>query len=266
MSRPDESIDIAEAALLIAKEEYPDLDVGAYLGRLDDMAAEVRARMPDPGDSRQVVATLNNVLFQSQGFHGNTENYYDLRNSFLNEVLDRHTGIPITLSAVYLAVGRRAGVALHGVGMPGHFLVKHVAAESEELVIDPFNAGAILLPEDCQRILDRLFEGRLRLEPGHLQVIGTRQTLARMLRNLKAIYFGAHQYGKALSVVDRLLILDPGCPSEIRDRGLLFCQIKEYRRAAENLERYLRLCPGAEDSDVIRSHLRSLRERLVGLN
>ncbi|HTU00381.1 MAG TPA: transglutaminase-like domain-containing protein, partial [Candidatus Sulfotelmatobacter sp.] len=218
------------------------------------------------GGPRQAVAALNRLLFESHGFRGNAEDYYDPRNSFLNEVLDRHTGIPITLSIVYMAVGRRAGVALSGVGMPGHFLVKSVAGERDELLIDPFNGGAILIPEDCQRLLDQISQGRLRLEPKHLQVIGTRAILARMLHNLKAIYFTAQEYGRALSTVDRLLILYPDCPSEIRDRGLLFSQVKDYRGATQELERYLRLAPGAEDSEVIRKHLRSLRERLAGWN
>ena len=264
--RPEESIDVAEAALLIAKEEYPELDVQAYLKRLDAMAEEVRRHLPVSGQSRQAIDALNRFLFESQGFRGNTENYYDPRNSFLNEVLDRHTGIPITLSAIYIAVGRRAGVALQGIGMPGHFLVKHVAGERDELLIDPFNRGKILIPEDCQRLLDQLFQGRLRLEPGHLQVIGPRQTIARMLNNLKSIYFTAEAYSKALSIVDRLLILYPDCPDEIRDRGLLYSQVRDYRRAARDLERYLRLLPGAQDGEVIRKHLRALRERLVGWN
>lgn len=265
VNRPGTAIDLAEAALLIAKEEYPGLEVARYLSRLEGMAAEVRARVGSAEEPHRLIAGLGEYLFQDQGFHGNTEEYYDPRNSFLNDVLDRRTGIPITLSTVYMEVGRRLGVCLHGVGMPGHFLVKY-AGPDEEIVIDPFNGGAILSPADCQRILDRIYAGKLTFEPGFLITVGTRQILTRMLNNLKAIYFNSRDYAKALGVVERLLILDPQAVSEIRDRGLLSSQLKRYAGAVADLERYLRLAPEAEDVRVIRDHLRAIRQRVVSLN
>ncbi|HSB80015.1 MAG TPA: tetratricopeptide repeat protein [Candidatus Methylomirabilis sp.] len=265
VSRPEETIDLAEAALLIAQEEYPDLDLADYLGRLETMAAEVQARVSTPVVARRMIEVLNTYLFQAQGFRGNSEDYYDPRNSYLNDVLDRRTGIPITLSTVYLAVGRRLGLPLHGVGMPGHFLVKYTAAD-EEVVIDPFNGGAVVTPVDCQRLLDRIYDGKLAFEPRFLTTLGTRRILARMLSNLKVIYFNNHAYAKALSVVDRLLILDPKAATEIRDRGLLSSQLKRFTQATADLERYLRLAPEAEDADVIRDHLRSMRERVASMN
>jgi regulator of sirC expression with transglutaminase-like and TPR domain len=263
--QPEAAINLAEATLLIAKEEYPDLDVASYLTRLDAMSAEVQRLADDSLDPRRLIAALNEHLFQRLGFRGNAENYYDPKNSFLNEVLDRRTGIPITLSALYLEVGRRIGLPVHGVGMPGHFLVKYMGRD-EEIVIDPFNAGGILSDEDCQRILDRIYHGKLCFERAMLSVIGTRQILTRMLNNLKVIYFNNQEYGKALSIVERLLILHPQAASEIRDRGLLSCQLKRYSEASADLERYLRLAPKAEDSEVIREHLRSLRQRVVSMN
>jgi regulator of sirC expression with transglutaminase-like and TPR domain len=265
VSRPEESIDLAEAALLIAKEEYPELDVAGYLDRLKSMAAEVQAQVSPEVDPRRMIAALNTYLFQDQGFRGNSDDYYDPRNSFLNDVLDRRIGIPITLSIVYLAVGWRLGLHLHGVGMPGHFLVKYTAS-AEEIVIDPFSGGAVVTPTDCQRLLDRIYDGKLRFEPRFLTTLGTRRILARMLSNLKVIYFNNHAYAKALSVVDRLLILDPKAASEIRDRGLLSSQLKRFTEATADLERYLRLAPEAEDADVIRDHLRSMRERSASMN
>ncbi len=265
VSRPESAIDLAEAALLIAKEEYPGLEVGQYLSRLDALAAEVRARVGSVEDPHRLIAGLSVYLFREQGFHGNTDNYYDPRNSFLNDVLDRRTGIPITLSTVYMEVGRRLGVRLHGVGMPGHFLVKYVGPD-EEIVIDPFDHGAILSPADYQRILDRIYEGKLAFEPRFLTTLGARQILARMLHNLKAIYFNAQAYAKALSVVERLLILDPQAATEVRDRGLLSCQLKRYPQAIADLERYLEQAPDAEDAEVIRTHLRSIRQRVASLN
>jgi regulator of sirC expression with transglutaminase-like and TPR domain len=265
VSRPEAAIDLAEAALLIAKEEYPDLEVAPYLSRLDAMAAELRDRVGGAGDVHRLIASLSDYLFREQGFRGNTGDYFDPRNSFLNDVLDRRLGIPITLSAVYMEVGRRLGVRLHGVGMPGHFLVKYVAPD-EEIVVDPFNGGTIVAPVDCQRILDRISSGKLRFEPRFLSVVGTRRILARMLTNLKVIYFNGQAYAKALGVVERLLILDPHAATEIRDRGLLCCQLKRHREARANLERYLPLVPDAEDAGVIRDHLRSIRQRAVSMN
>jgi regulator of sirC expression with transglutaminase-like and TPR domain len=265
VARPEPAIDLAEAALLIAQEEYPGLEVDRYLSCLDGMAAAVRERVPRPENPHRLIAGLNDYLFQEMGFHGNHDDYYDPRNSFLNEVLDRRTGIPITLSAVYLEVGRRIGLPVHGVGMPGHFLVKY-AGPDEEIVIDPFHQGAFLTPAACQRILDRIYEGKLQFEPRFLASIGNRQILARMLNNLKAIYVNGEDFVKALAVVERLLILEPQAATEIRDRGLLSCQLKRYVEAMADLERYLKVSPEAEDAEVIRHHLRSIRQRMATMN
>lgn len=262
---PEAAIDLAQVALLIAKEEYPDLDVAVYLARLDAMGEEVQRLADGSLDPHRLIAALNEYLFQQLGFRGNPENYYDPKNSFLNEVLDRRTGIPITLSAVYLEVARRIGFPLHGVNMPGHFLVKYEGRD-EEIVVDPFGGGGILSDPDYQRMLDRIYGGKLCFERGMLAALGTRQILARMLTNLKAIYFNNQEYAKALSIVERLVILQPQTASEIRDRGLLSCQLKRYADASADLDRYLRLVPEAEDSEVIREYLRSLRQRVVALN
>lgn len=261
---PDPQINLAEAALLIAQEEYPHLDIAAYLAQLDRMAEAARARLAGVAEPRRIIAGLNAYLFQAEGLRGNTEAYHDPRNSFLNEVLERRTGIPITLSVVYLEISRRLGLPLVGVGMPGHFLVKYPG--EEEIVLDPFNGGALVAPEDCQRILDRLYEGAVRFHPRFLAAVTSRQILARMLQNLKGIYVRAEQYAKGLAAVERLLLLYPDAPAEVRDRGLLACQLKRYAQASADLARYLRLSPEAEDRDVIRDHLCSLRQRLVTLN
>jgi regulator of sirC expression with transglutaminase-like and TPR domain len=263
--QPEAAIDLAAATLLIAKEEYPDLEVAEYLSRLADMAADVRRRAGAGQDPQRLIPELGDYLFRQLGFRGNSDHYYDPKNSFLNEVLDRRLGIPITLSTVYLDVGRRVGLNVHGVGMPGHFLVKCVA-RSEEIVIDPFGGGDIVGPSDCQRILDRLFEGKVRFDPTMLAAVGTRQILTRTLTNLKAIYFNDEEYDKALSIVDRLLILHPNDACEIRDRGLLSCQLRRHGDAIADLARYLRLAPEANDSETIREHLRSLRQRAAALN
>jgi regulator of sirC expression with transglutaminase-like and TPR domain len=258
-------MNLALAALLIAKEEYPTLDIGSYLLRLDRMAEAIRTRVGANCEPRKILTRLNQFLFEEEGFHGNSQDYYDPRNSYLNEVLDRRTGIPITISTVYLEVGKRLGLPLVGVGLPGHFLVKLASPESE-IVLDPFGGGAETSPTDCQRLLDKLHEGRIALHPRHLAAVTTRQILCRMLNNLKGIYVRTDQYGKALAVVERLLILYPDSASDIRDHGLLACQLKRYGDATRDLDRYLRLAPQAEDHDTIRDHLRSIRERVGALN
>ena len=265
VSQSETAIDLAEAALVIAQEEYPELEVAHYLSCLDGMGAEVQARVGPREDPHRLIAALGDYLFREQGFHGNTDDYYNPRNSFLNDVLDRRTGIPITLSAVYMEVGRRLGLGLHGVGMPGHFLVKYTG-QGEEIVIDPFNGGTIVSPAECQRILDRIYHGKVAFEPRLLATVGTRQILTRMLNNLKAIYFKKQEFGKALSIVERILILEPGTATEVRDRGLLLSQLKRYPEATADLERYLKLAPGAEDSEVICDHLRSIRQRVASMN
>lgn len=263
--QPEAAIDLAAATLLIAKEEYPDLDVAAYVSRLGDMAADVRERAGGSQDPRRLIRELSDYLFRYLGFRGNSDHYYDPKNSFLNEVLDRRLGIPITLSTIYLEVGRRVGLNVHGVGMPGHFLVK-CAGRSEEIVVDPFGGGDIVAPLDCQRILDRLFEGKVRFETTMLATVGTRQILTRTLTNLKVIYFNNEEYAKALSIVERLLILHPNDACEIRDRGLLSCQLRRHGDAIADLDRYVRLAPEANDSETIREHLRTLRQRAAALN
>jgi regulator of sirC expression with transglutaminase-like and TPR domain len=264
-ARPDAAIDLAEACLLLAQEEYPGLDLRAYLGKLDAMGAEARRASDGETDPRRVIAALNRCLFETHGFHANATDYYDPRNSYLNEVLDRRTGIPITLSVVYMEVAGRIDFPVRGVGMPGHFLVKHVTP-AEEILIDPFGGGAILAASDCQRILDGLSGGKLVLAPHMLAAVGPRQILTRMLSNLKSIYFNGQEYGKALAAVERLLALNPRCATEVRDRGLLASQLRRYAAATADLDRYLRMAPDAEDRDVIREHLRSLRQRIVALN
>ncbi len=265
LSQPEAAIDLAEAALLIAKEEYPALEVAHYLSRLEDMAGEVRGLNDITTDPHRLITSLGEYVFRHLGFQGNSGDYYDPRNSFLNDVLDRRTGIPITLSIVYMGVARRIGLVLQGVALPGHFLVKYVGSD-EEIVIDPFHGGAIISPVDCQRLIDRVFQGKLTFEPRFLAGVGTRQILFRMLNNLKAIYCTNQEYGKALGVVERMQILDPKAVNEVRDRGLLLCQLKRFPEAMLVLERYLHLMPAAEDAEVIREHLRSLRERVASLN
>ncbi|MCI0371398.1 MAG: tetratricopeptide repeat protein, partial [candidate division NC10 bacterium] len=240
--RPEEEIDLAEAALLIAGEEYPDLDVAAYLALLAQMGAETRCRSGGSRPPAAALEALNHYLFDELGFAGNTEDYHDPRNSYLNEVLDRRTGIPISLSTVYMTVARHGGLPILGVGFPGHFLVKF-AGEGEEIVLDPFNRGAILTEGDCQKLLDRATGGRARFSRELLGAAGTKAILARMLGNLKGTYAATRQYAKALACVERILLLTPDAGREILDRGLVLAQMQRTEEAILELTRYLKQSP-----------------------
>jgi regulator of sirC expression with transglutaminase-like and TPR domain len=265
VGRPEGEIDLAEAALLIAAEEYPDLDMAAYLTLLARMGEELRLRTRDVRSAASALETLNHYLFDELGFAGNLEEYYDPRNSYLNEVLDRRTGIPISLSTVYMAVARHGGLPISGVGFPGHFLVK-VASGGEEIVLDPFNRGAILTEADCQKLLDQATAGRARFSRELLRATGTKAILARMLTNLKGVYSATRQYAKALSCVERILLLTPDSVREIRDRGLLLAQMQRTEEAIRELTRYLKLTPAPEDADRVKEQVRALRMHQALLN
>jgi regulator of sirC expression with transglutaminase-like and TPR domain len=190
---PDDYIDLEANALLISRYAYPSLNADAYTQKLEDMATEVRERMGRRVSGEEAVKTLNRYLFSEQGFRGNTKNYYEADNSYLNRVIDRRMGIPISLSTVYLLIGRRLGLPLHGIGMPGHFLVKF-ESERYKIFIDCFNAGALLSDKDCARFLVQAGYG---FEEKYLQRSSNRTLLIRMLKNLVAIYSKFDDHVKA---------------------------------------------------------------------
>jgi regulator of sirC expression with transglutaminase-like and TPR domain len=265
LSEDEGSINLAEAALLIAQEEYPGLDVEAYLDRLDRMAHEVEKRFRHGEDPLGCVEALNGYLFNDLKFRENAEEYYDPRNSFLNEVLDRRTGIPITISTVYLEVGWRLGMPLHGVGFPGHFLVKYSAGKGE-IILDPFHRGSILTEKECQSRLDQVYAGRVQLRPDFLAAVTKRQILTRVLVNLKGIYVAAKDYRRALAAVERILVINPDLAPEIRDRGILRMQLSQAPQAIADLEWYVTTNPQAEDIEEVRKRLRDCRQAQASLN
>jgi regulator of sirC expression with transglutaminase-like and TPR domain len=265
VARDEAQLDLAEAALLIAAEEYPDLDVGRYLRRIEEMGGLAREVVPEAASLSQRLAALNRYLFAQEGFRGNAAEYYDPRNSFLNDVLDRKMGIPISLSAVYIEVGRRAGLLVDGVGFPGHFLVK-AQDQDGEIVADPFHGGTLLTARDCQKRLDRVYGGKVKLEAPMLAAVGPRQMLARMLRNLKAIYVRGEDYTRALRVLELLLLLDPDSPEDLRDRGLVFAALDCYSSAAKDLEKYLSRNPKAPEADKLVLKIAELERRAARLH
>jgi regulator of sirC expression with transglutaminase-like and TPR domain len=248
----DDAIDLAEAALLIAAEAYPDLDVARYLGKLDELAAAASAAQDGAGSDAERVRRLVQSLSVDAGFRGNQDDYYDRRNSFLNEVLDRRSGIPITLAVVYIEVARRLGIVLLGVGFPGHFLAKQPG--SPELIVDPF-FGQILSQRDCEQRLKSVLGSAAQLEPSHLDVASPREMLVRMLRNLKQIYLRAHELEPALACSERILLVEPELAPELRDRGLLYEQLECYAAARADLERFLAMAPDDPTAAAVRQRL-----------
>ncbi len=267
IKRPDEAVDLAEAALLIAKSAYPDLDVGRYLARIEALAREMRARVPEDSTEADLISALNRFLFEEQGFGPNVDDYYDPRNSYLNEVLDRREGIPISLSILYMEVGRRVGLPLQGVSFPGHFLVKCKLAEGM-VILDPYCGGISLSLQDLQHRLREARGGEVSraIVAGMLVSASKKDILARMLRNLKAIYLEQKDYARALSIIDWTVVLLPGEAGEVRDRGLAYLKLECFRAALEDLERYLQMAPAAEDLDEIRGHVVGLRRSTARLN
>jgi regulator of sirC expression with transglutaminase-like and TPR domain len=265
VARPDSVVDLARASLLIACEEYPDLDVRGYIERLDRMGASVRAHVGRGASPAAAVAALNGYLFDEEGFRGNTDEYYDPRNSFLNDVLDRRVGIPITLSMVYMEVARRAGLHVEGVGLPGHFIVRLLTSDGEWL-IDPFHEGALLSEKDCQQRLDRIFGGRVRMEARLVATCGRKQMLARMLRNLKVIYGKQEDWPRALRVLDLLLRIDPGSAEDLRDRGIAYASLDCYGLAVRDLDAYLARAPRGPETRELEETVAALRARAARLH
>jgi regulator of sirC expression with transglutaminase-like and TPR domain len=265
VERPEESIDLGRAALTIALADYSDLDIASYLRRIDELAVEVSQRCGVDADGFRSIAALNYVLFKEQGFHGNRDDYYDPKNSFLNDVIDRKRGLPITLSILYIEVGQRIGLAIEGVGFPGHFLVK-TKSQGEEIVIDPFNAGDVKSNEELQAMLDQIYGRKVRLDREFLAALPKKQILKRMLGNLKAIYGRADELLKMIAVLDRLIILDPGAVEEVRDRGAVYLRLECYGQAKDDFETYLRLAPDAKDAEAIREQLVDLAKHTLLLH
>jgi regulator of sirC expression with transglutaminase-like and TPR domain len=256
-------LDLARAALYLAAEEYPDLDVDAYVARLDAMARDAAELPLDTAPPLGRLLALNRYLFAEHGFIGNAYSYYDPRNSFLNEVLDRHTGIPITLSVVYLEVAWRLELPVAGVGMPSHFLVGYYA-DPEPRYLDVFNQGVLLSREDCAARLRDSFGSGFVFRDEYLAPVSRRQIITRMLTNLKQVYSQREDWDRALGAVERILLLNPDQPGEVRDRGGIHLRRGALRAAQDDLERYVQLAPEARDLPAVREQL-ALVEKLRGM-
>lgn len=263
LSQGFKQLNLGEAALLLAKIEYPELNVSTYLQRFEEMANRVREKIVHQSTPNMIIA-LNQVLFEEEGFFGNIDHYYDPKNSFLNDVLDRKAGIPITLSIIYLEVGQRLGLPLKGVSFPGHFLVKLEMSTHSMLVLDPFTKGIPLSEEILNQRLAEVQgkrSGKLYLRQA-LQTASTQDILIRMLRNLKDIYLRSEQWTKLLPIMEQLLIINPELAEEWRDRGMLYQRIECAKAAISDYEKYLSLEPYATDSDFIEEQINELTNKI----
>jgi regulator of sirC expression with transglutaminase-like and TPR domain len=263
---------LGEACLMIAEDAYPGLDVSRYLARIDAMAQTVGERLAGDAFAEQKIAALNAYLFGELGLRGNVDDYYDPRNSYLHEVIERRVGIPITLSVLYIEVGRRLGLALEGVSFPGHFLVK-LRVKRGHLVLDAFQQGAPQSEDDLRERLARALPraaGRARTPPTeigpYLEAATPRDIIARVLRNLKAVHFKANRLNEALAVMNRMLIVLPESAEERRDRGLVYARLDCFRPAAADLQEYLRRRPAAPDAQEIHAKLVEMTGAAARLN
>ena len=289
--------DLAPAALAIARVEYPSLDSRPYLAMLDRMGEEAAARIGVPDVSQEAsLRAFSEYLYDEQGFAGNHERYDDPRNSFLNEVLDRRTGIPISLAVIYLEVARRAGLRVDGVNFPGHFLLRagrdSAPSGTDVVIIDPFHGGAQLSSYDCRQLLRQHVGDEAAFDTSLLLPATRHDIVVRMLVNLKRLYVRMRSFPQARFISTLLLGVDPSAISELRDRGLLAYHLQDFAAALRDLEEYLRLAPKSEpgvlsegpdagdtdgdegdadegdedDAAQIWEHVKTLRRRVAGFN
>jgi regulator of sirC expression with transglutaminase-like and TPR domain len=262
----DERIDLLRAALTFARIDDPQLDIEHYVRRVDALAKRVAAKIQDPDDPVQMIAALNEVLFQEEVFRGNSVDYYSPRNSFLQHVLDRQLGIPISLALVYMEVARRISFSLYGVGMPGHFLLKHYDVDGHAILIDAFERGSIVTEDDCRRKLDSIYSGQVALQPEFLLAVTRRQMLTRMLNNLRSVYLSQRDFRRAVQVVDLILVIYPRSPEDVKQRAVLRYNLDDYRGALNDFEEYVKMSPDASDAEEIKQTALSLRRSMAMMN
>lgn len=264
----DDSIPLFEAALAIAQDVEPQLDLTATQAEVDILAARLQRRLAPDASSIQKLRLLNHFFYRELGFAGNVNNYYDPDNSYLHRVLSTRRGIPISLAVLFMELAQQIDLNVTGISFPGHFLMK-LSVQSGEIVLDPFN-GASLSREELEERLEPYFEQQS--YPGttplsyYLHEAHPREILVRMLRNLKAVFLENMRWQRVLSVQQRLLILLPDEITERRDRGLAYANLECPQAALLDLEAYLMERPYAPDAELLRSKLPELREATRRMN
>lgn len=256
-------VDLAELNLHLAADHDPDLDIPVCLARLNDLADALAPRLA--GDLEARTAELTHFLFVERGFAGNTDDYYDARNSFLNEVLDRKLGIPLSLSLLAMAVGRRCGLTVAGVGLPGHFVAKAVDGD-DEVLFDPFHGGQLLDYEGCERLVSAVTGHPFHATDDSVAATPPGLICQRMLNNLKGVYLRTGEFAAAAKVIRRLVQLVPGDPTQRRDLGVSLVRAGRPGGALEHLEQYLAMAPGADDANAVRKHIKEAKRTLAQWN
>ena len=265
LSGPEPEIDLGAAALTVARLEYPNLDAAHYIAKLDQLSTRAAKRLTAGASPSQIVDALNGFLFEDEGFRGDSADYYDTRNSCLNEVIDRRSGIPITLSVVYLEIARRLGLPFFGVGLPGHFVVKHDDGD-QVLFVDPFGGGTILGRDGCQKLVAAVLGGPRDLSDVEFAAVEKRYIIERMLNNLHGIHVHSCQYRKAIGALDLIIALSADAADRFKERGMLYYQLRDFPRTRRDLEHYLSLRPDAADAQEVQKQLAGLRTLLAMMN
>jgi regulator of sirC expression with transglutaminase-like and TPR domain len=260
-----EPIPLARGALLIAKDEYPELDLEKYIDQIEALAREAEPALRAVESTVEKIQSLSEFLFTRKGFEGNRDQYGDPRNSFLNQVLERRLGIPISLSVLYIEVGRRLGLKLYGVSFPTHFLVKAVD-DRGELIIDPFYDGKILDLDEIRARLQQIYRQPVDVQPEMLKPVGARQILTRMLRNLKNIYARGADWQRVLSALDRILMLDPRSLEELLERGVLYERMECFSAALDDFQSFLTQAPAHPAAETVREAVIRLTQQVSRLN
>lgn len=256
-------LDLAEVALGLARDEYPELDVEAYLSELEGMAREARNYVR--GDLEARVAGLCRYLFHEMGFHGNTQNYYDPRNSYLNQVLDRRTGLPLTLSIMAMTIGVRTGLRVEGVGLPGHFVARAVA-DGQTILFDPFHGGRRLSPDHCEHLVQQVTGVPFQATPSTLQATPPGLIVQRLLSNLKGTYLQGEDFPRAIRVIERLRQLNPADLTQRRDLGVCLIRAGQPGAAIDHLSAYLDAHPHGADDEVLQKMLNKAKSEVAKWN
>lgn len=262
---PDPLVDLARASLAIAHLEYPGIAQDHYLGFLDELAAAAIERRRNVPGILSAVDAINETIYGEFGFRGNVDDYFDPRNSFINDVLERRTGIPITLSVIYIEVARRLDVRLYGVGLPHHFVIKHSDRDGD-IFIDPYNRGRLLDRAGCEAAIREIGGPEIKLDDRDFQRADSRYVVLRMLNNLRGIYIQSRQYRKLVGVLDLMLTLLPGGAESYKERGAAYQKLGEPHKAKQDFERYLLLRPRASDASEVRRWVTLLDRDRARLN
>jgi regulator of sirC expression with transglutaminase-like and TPR domain len=258
VNMPEDQIDLVDAALLIARTAYPDMKRSHYTGLLDAWGRQLRKQTGPDASTGDILRELNRIMFEQEGFKGDSDNYYDPQNSFLNRVLERKKGIPITLALVYSEVARLAGFSVYGIALPGHFIVG-LFHETGTLYIDPFNQGEVLAESECRKMIEVRYGPEAASDASWRNPANKKKIIKRMLRNLKAIFLHSGRDMQILEMIQWILAVDPDAPSELKERGLLYEAMGNYAAAVLDLEHFLEVAPTSEDEQIIKQKVHLLR-------